>query len=76
LQPVPEGFANAQLFFTLFLGSGIQDLSCTSAAQDKSCTPEPKMRVKNNWAFGCKFNTPGQTPIIFFGSGVIRLLNV
>ncbi len=23
------------------VSTGIQDLSCTSAAQDKSCTPEP-----------------------------------
>ena len=37
------------IWFTLFLcheSKGIQDLSSKSAAQDKSCTPEPKMRLK------------------------------
>jgi hypothetical protein len=29
---------NAQLFFTLILGSGIQDLSCAALVQDKSCS--------------------------------------
>jgi len=42
---------NAQLFFTLILGSGVQDLSCcpgggvqdlscAALVQDKSCIPE------------------------------------
>jgi hypothetical protein len=30
---------NAQLFFTLILGSGVQDLSCAALVQDKSGIP-------------------------------------
>jgi hypothetical protein len=35
------------------VSTGIQDKSCTpyALAQDKSCIPEPKMRVKNNWGY-------------------------
>jgi hypothetical protein len=38
------------IWFTLFLchdSTGIQDLSCTSAAQDKSCTPEALAQDKS-----------------------------
>jgi hypothetical protein len=44
----------------LRLGSEINlEVSVFILKTETSNTPEPKMRVKNNWAFGCQFNIRG-----------------